>query len=87
MDIIQFSDARKKLSDVFDQVSRDRAPVEIHRRSKPSVVVMDKEEFDGVMETLHLLSSPNNAERLMQGIAEAEAGHLIDPETGERVTS
>jgi len=80
METIHFSDARQRLADVFDQVTRDKTPLEIHRRSKPSVVVMDKDEFDGVMETLHLLSSPNNAARLLESINQASTEQWVEPD-------
>lgn len=73
MDTIQFSAARQGLARILDRVSMDKAPVEILRRDKPSVVVIDKAEYEGMMETLHLLASPRNAERLIKSIGEAEA--------------
>ena len=82
MDTIQFSKARQELARLLDRVSADKAPVEILRRDKPSVVLIDKAEYEGMMETLHLLSSPRNAERLLRSIAEADAGHGVpfDPD-------
>jgi antitoxin YefM len=35
------------------------------------------------METLHLLRSPANAERLLRSIAEADAGQLIERDPTE----
>lgn len=74
MDTIQFSSARQSLAKLLDRVVADKTPVEISRRDKPSVIVVDKDEYEGMMETIHLLNSPRNAERLMQGIAALEAG-------------
>jgi antitoxin YefM len=50
----------------------------VTRQNGPSAVLIDKEEFDGIMETLHLLSTPANAERLRQSIAEADAGKVTE---------
>ncbi len=83
MDIIQFSSARQGLAKLLDRVSADKSPVEIMRRDKPSVVVMDKDEYEGLMETLHLLSSPRNAARLMQSIAELERGETVEIAAGD----
>ncbi len=77
MDTIQVSAARQGLARVLDRLSVDKAPVEILRRDKPSVVVIDKEEYEGMMEILHLLASPRNAERLIKSIGEAEAGQEV----------
>ena len=40
-------------------------------------------ELEGLRETLHLLSSPANAERLRQSIAQANAGELEEHELFE----
>ena len=74
MQTVLFSTARQKLARLLDQVTADKAPVEIVRRDKPSVVVVDKDEYEGMVETLHLLASPRNAERLAAAIAELDAG-------------
>jgi antitoxin YefM len=76
MRIISFSDARNGLKDVCDQVIADADAVVIHRRDAPNVVVMSQADYDGMQETLHLLSSPRNAERLLQSIAEIKAGRV-----------
>jgi antitoxin YefM len=39
---------------------------------------MSEEEFDGWIETLHLLRSPANARRLMASIKSANAGKLLE---------
>lgn len=81
METVLFSSARQKLARLFDRVTADKAPVEIVRRDKPSVVVVDKSEYEAMMETLHLLASPRNAERLQSAIAELDAGKgkVYDP--------
>jgi len=81
METILFSTARQELARLFDRVTADKAPVEIVRRDKPSVVVVDKDEYESMMETLHLLGSPRNAERLRAAIAELDEGKgkVFDP--------
>jgi antitoxin YefM len=85
MRTVMFSQARQELSSLLDEVSNDRTAVEIMRRDKPSVILIDKDEYEGMMETLHLMSTPANATRLVDALAEAKAGEnlayhdLIDP--------
>ena len=74
MDAIMFSKARAEFASLLDKVHDDAAPIEIVRRDKPSAVLISKEEYEGMMETLYLLSSPANAKRLREGIADIEAG-------------
>lgn len=76
MQTIMFSQARNELSGLLDQIARDHVAVEIVRCDKPSAIVMDKSEYEGMMETIHLLSSPVNAARLLNAIAEVKAGNF-----------
>ncbi len=48
------------------------------RQNAPSVIVISEEEYDGIMETLHLLRTPANAEHLFRSIADAEAGRFAE---------
>jgi antitoxin YefM len=58
----------------MDRVCDERAPLTVTRQSGRSVVVISEEEYDSMMETLHLLKSPANAARLAVAIAELDAG-------------
>lgn len=58
---------------------RSRAPVVVTRQGAEPVVMMSLAEFRGWQETVHLLSSPRNAERRLRSIRAAGTG-----EAGER---
>jgi antitoxin YefM len=60
----------------MDQVWDSRAPLHITRQGGRSVVVISEEEFEGWMETVHLLRSPANVRRLLESIAAANSGKL-----------
>lgn len=81
-----YSELRKTLAATLDKVTNDHEPVIITRdRGKPSAVLISLEDFASYEETLHLLRSPKNADRLLKAIAELDAGKgrerkLIDPE-------
>lgn len=74
MDTINFSDARKSLSSVIDDVTENANYTLIKRRQKPDAVLMSLDFFNGMMETLHLLSNPHNASHLMRGIEAHKKG-------------
>ena len=74
MRTVMFSKARDELAGLLDEVSQDRAPIEIVRRDKASAILIDKREYEGMLETLHLMSSPANAKRLVEAMADIEAG-------------
>jgi antitoxin YefM len=62
------------MSRYFDQVADDREPLVVTRTGgKGNVVIMSEAEFEGWQETVHLLSSPKNAKRLMASIRQAKA--------------
>jgi antitoxin YefM len=59
----------------MDEAVESRAPILVTRQSgKGNVVILAEEEFAGWQETVHLLSSPRNAERLMRSIRELNEG-------------
>lgn len=76
MRTVMFSKARAELAGLLDEVSQDRSPIEIVRRDKESAILIDKREYEGMMETLHLLSSPANAKRLMEAVENVDAGKI-----------
>jgi antitoxin YefM len=74
---VSYSELRNKLAFYMDGVCDDRAPLLVTRQNARSVVLMSEEDYEGLMETVHLLRSPANALRLMRSIQEAERGRLI----------
>jgi antitoxin YefM len=84
MDSLSFSDTRANLKAVMDRVVADRAPIAITRQKAEGVVMISASEWASIEETLYLLQSPANAKRLLESIAELEAGKgaehaLIEP--------
>ena len=77
MRVINFSDARNQLKSVLDQVVNDADYTIITRRDAEDAVVMSLEQFNGLMETVHLLKSPANAAHLAKSIDEYRAGKVV----------
>jgi antitoxin YefM len=48
----------------------------VTRQNARSVVIMSEQDYDGLMETVHLLKSPANAARLLRSIKDADLGKL-----------
>lgn len=63
---IPTSEALRELDRLIERVNLDRTEVEIVSK-RGSAVLMSKDEFDALVETSYLLSSPANARRLMSG--------------------
>ncbi|RAU23508.1 hypothetical protein CU669_04065 [Paramagnetospirillum kuznetsovii] len=78
MDVRSYSNVRQNLASVMDEVCDSHAPVIVTRQNAASVVIMSLDEFNATEETLHLLRSPRNAERLLRSTADADAGRLVE---------
>ena len=76
MEIINYTEARKNLKSVLDRVADDEDYTVIFRRDAEDAVIMSKSHYDSLMETLHLLSSPKNAQRLNESIAALRRGEF-----------
>jgi antitoxin YefM len=77
---VSYSDLRSNLARYMDEVCDNRAPLFVTRRNARSVVLMSEDDYEGLMETVHLLKSPGNATRLLRSINDADQGKLIKAE-------
>jgi antitoxin YefM len=84
MEIVTYSETRANLKAIMDRAVNDHTPIAITRQRGKPVVMIDLDDWNAIQETMYLLSTPNNARRLMESIAELDAGkgterELIDP--------
>ncbi|MDQ2801255.1 MAG: type II toxin-antitoxin system prevent-host-death family antitoxin [Pseudomonadota bacterium] len=78
---VPFTELRQNLARYMDEAIESRAPIVVTRRgSKGNVVMLSETEFESWQETVHLLGSPKNAERLLAAIRDAQAGKLEERE-------
>ncbi len=77
------TELRANLAGYLDKLEQDRTELIVTRQNHEPVVMMPLAELEGLRETLHLLSSPANAERLRESIAQADAGELEEHELFE----
>ena len=78
MDTITFTDARNNLRSVLNRVADDADYTIITRRGAADAVVMSLEQFNGLLETVHLLQSPANAAHLARSIEQYRAGEAVE---------
>ncbi len=74
MTAISYTEARDRLASVWDETLATREPVVISRRGCESVVLVALEEWEGLVETAHLLRSPANARRLLGALQRLSQG-------------
>ena len=77
MKIMNFTHARRHLSEVLDAVIDDQEPTAITRSGHEPVVLIPLAEYKSWQETEYLLRSPANAALLRESIAQADAGELV----------
>jgi antitoxin YefM len=73
---VSYTELRSQLAKYMDEVCDTRDALHITRQNARGVVMLSEEEFEALMETVHLLRSPANAARLLRSIQAAEAGAL-----------
>ena len=74
MNAISYTAARANLAKTMEKVCNDHTPIIITRKRDSSVVMLSLEDYQALEETAYLLRSPANARRLLESIAELDAG-------------
>jgi antitoxin YefM len=64
-----YTQARANLATLLDEVVDNREIVIIQRRGGDDAAIIAADELSGLLETVHLLRSPANAERLLSALA------------------
>ncbi|WP_425152973.1 type II toxin-antitoxin system Phd/YefM family antitoxin [Candidatus Palauibacter sp.] len=71
---ISYSEARRNLAALMDEVADNCEPIVIRRRGKDPVALVAADELSSWMETAYLLRSPANARHLRESMASLERG-------------
>jgi len=78
MGAIAFTRFRKHLSESFESVCDTGEPLTVTRADGRDVVIVSAAEWGALQETMHLLSSPDNAARLKVSIEAADRGEFVE---------
>jgi antitoxin YefM len=71
---VNFKTFRSNLKASLNKVEEENETMLIKRPKKEGVVLLPLSEYNGIMETLHLLSSRKNAMNLYESIEQMKAG-------------
>ena len=80
MEIASYSEFRQHMKSFLDAVVKTHTPLFITRKHGEELVVMSKDDYTSLQETLYLLSSPNNAQRLKESMEQYKTGNTIKKE-------
>ena len=81
-----YTHARAKLASLLDEVTKNREIVIIQRRGNEDVALINADELTSILETAHLLRSPNNAKRLLSALEKVKKASGT-PQTIEELRS
>lgn len=78
MTYVTLTELRANMAKYLDKVEADRTELIVTRQNHEPVVVVALSEWEGMKETLFLLSNPANAERLLKSVEDANDGKLAE---------
>ncbi|MGA0557686.1 type II toxin-antitoxin system Phd/YefM family antitoxin [Larkinella sp. VNQ87] len=74
MQVLNYTDFRKNLREKFDDVTDNGDTVIVNRTDNKAVVILSLTEYNSWIETMHLLRSEKNRQRLLNAISRSEEG-------------
>ena len=74
MNAITYSNFRQNLRSIIRKINDDAERIVVTTNDNSNVVVMSQEDYDSMMETLYLMRSSENRNRINQAISQLEAG-------------
>ena len=73
-----YTEFRTDLKKYLDEVEENHETLIIKRGIGKGTVVLSLDEYNSIMETVHLLSSRKNAERLFESIKQIKEGKIVE---------
>ena len=75
-----FTEFRTKLKKYLDDVENNNETLIIKRGTGKGAVLISIDEYNSIMETLHLIGSKTNAKRLFESIRQMNEGKTVEPD-------
>lgn len=73
-----YTEFRTDLKKFLDEVEDNNETLIVKRGTGKGTVVISLDEYNSIMETVHLLSSRKNAERLFESIQQMKDGEFVE---------
>ena len=73
-----YTEFRTDLKRFLDEVEENHETLIIKRGTGKGTVVISMDEYNSIMETVHLLSSRKNADRLFESIRQMKDGEIVE---------
>ena len=78
-----YSEFRERLKKYLDDVEDNNETLIIKRKIGKGTVMISLDEYNSIMETMHLLSSKSNADRLYDSIRQMNEGNTVQKDINE----
>ena len=78
-----YSEFRTDLKTYLDSVEDNNETLIIKRKTGKGAVIISLDEYNSMMETMHLLSSKKNADRLYESMQQLKSGKTVRPKLEE----
>jgi prevent-host-death family protein len=78
--IVPISDLQTRAKKIVESVKHTRDPVVITQRGRPAALLVNYEDYEGMVATLDEMSQPDWRERLAEAERDSKAGRGIDLE-------
>ena len=73
-----YTEFRTHLKKYLDEVEHNQEILIVKRNSGNGTVMLSLDEYNAIMETVHLLRSKANADRLFESIRQMKAGETVE---------
>ncbi len=81
MDTVTATELHDRTAELTERaMRRPDQPIVVEKHGKPAVVLLDARYFEGLLETLDLLSDPQAMIQIRRGLADLNAGRVVDHE-------
>lgn len=74
--IIPLTEARNKFAKLVDEASKTFSRFTITKKGKPEAVLMSKEEYDALIDTMEILSNERTMESIRRAEEDIKAGRV-----------
>lgn len=75
-----FTEFRTELKKYLDNVENNNETLIIKRKTGKGTVLISLDEYNSIIETVHLLSSKANADRLYESMQQMKTGQTVEHE-------
>ncbi len=79
-----FSEFRTQLKKYLDHVEDNNETLIVKRKTGKGTVMISLDEYNSIMETVHLLSSKANSDRLYESINQMKEGNTVSLDSVEK---